>query len=759
MTDDRARVSSALADRYGVLRQLGAGGMATVYLAEDRKHRRQVAVKVLRPELAAALGHERFLREIEIAAGLSHPHILPLYDSGEADGVLYYVMPYVEGESLRDRIDREKQLPLDEALLLAREVADALSYAHTRGDIHRDIKPENILLQSGHAVVADFGIARAISAAGGGRLTETGLAVGTTAYMSHEQVAGETDLDGRSDLYALGCVLYEMLAGQPPFTGPTLESVVHQHLAAEPRPITQLRPVVPAAVAGVVQRALAKNPADRFNPVAQFADALRPSLATTAATGSGVGAPRSTRRLPWLAGAALAVVAALVGFWSLRNGEGVPSGSDAAPSVAVLPFADLSGGANEYLGDGMAETLISALSGVEGLRVAARTSAFSFKGRHEDVRAIGQALGVTTVLEGSVQRAGERLRITAQLVNARDGFQLWSASFDRDVSDVFAVQDEVARAVVAALEVELVSGADAEVVELGTRNVAAYNAYLEGRFFWNRRTTRDIESSAVYFHDAIAADSGWAENAARRALRLDEDLSEAHTALAAILEMRGRLDEAATSFRRAIEFDPRYPTARQWYGTYLARVGRVEEGLAQMRVAAELDPLSLVILTELGELLALAGRETEATAQYERLLALYPDAYLAHYFAGLYFLSRRDFDRAADLLGRSVAGASGDSVEGRRIAAGVRDPDRRRAVLVGVADTATRPEVAAAAHRAFGDDAAAVEAVERAVDGAFFERVYLPHVLSVLGPELAATPRVRGAVARLAERQRQQYGN
>jgi serine/threonine-protein kinase len=791
MTDDRARVSSALADRYGVLRQLGAGGMATVYLAEDRKHRRQVAVKVLRPELAAALGHERFLREIEIAAGLSHPHILPLYDSGEADGVLYYVMPYVEGESLRDRIDREKQLPLDEALLLAREVADALSYAHTRGVIHRDIKPENILLQSGHAVVADFGIARAISAAGGGRLTETGLAVGTPAYMSPEQVAGETDLDGRSDLYALGCVLYEMLAGQPPFTGPTLESVVHQHLAAEPRPITQLRPVVPAAVAGVVQRALAKNPADRFNPVAQFADALRPSLATTAATGSGVGAPRSTRRLPWLAGAALAVVAALVGFWSLRNGEGVPSGSDAAPSVAVLPFADLSGGANEYLGDGMAETLISALSGVEGLRVAARTSAFSFKGRHEDVRAIGQALGVTTVLEGSVQRAGERLRITAQLVNARDGFQLWSASFDRDVSDVFAVQDEVARAVVAALEVELVSGADAEVVELGTRNVAAYNAYLEGRFFWNRRTTRDIESSAVYFHDAIAADSGFArawaglasayalfgpseydvtslapgealdraENAARRALRLDEDLSEAHTALAAILEMRGRLDEAATSFRRAIEFDPRYPTARQWYGTYLARVGRVEEGLAQMRVAAELDPLSLVILTELGELLALAGRETEATAQYERLLALYPDAYLAHYFAGLYFLSRRDFDRAADLLGRSVAGASGDSVEGRRIAAGVRDPDRRRAVLVGVADTATRPEVAAAAHRAFGDDAAAVEAVERAVDGAFFERVYLPHVLSVLGPELAATPRVRGAVARLAERQRQQYGN
>jgi serine/threonine-protein kinase len=789
MPDVKDRLSAALADRYSILRELGAGGMATVYLAEDRKHRRQVAVKVLRPELAAALGHERFLREIEIAAGLSHPHILPLYDSGDADGVLYYVMPYVEGESLRDRIDREKQLPLDEALALAREVADALSYAHARGVIHRDIKPENILLQSGHAVVADFGIARAVNAAGGSRLTETGLAVGTPAYMSPEQVAGETDLDGRSDLYALGCVLYETLAGQPPFTGPTLESVVHQHLAVEPRPITQLRPAVPAAVAGVLVRALAKNPADRFNPVAQFADALRPSLATTA-TGHGMGASRSAWRLSWLAGAALVVVAVTVGLWTLRGWEGTPSVGDGAPSVAVLPFADLSGGANEYLGDGMAETLINALSGVEGLRVAARTSAFSFKGRQEDVRAIGQALGVTAVLEGSVQRAGSRLRITAQLVNADDGFHLWSESFDRDVSDVFAVQDEVARAVVAALEVELVGDADGEVVELGTRNLAAYNAYLQGRFFWNRRTTRDIELSAQYFDDAIAADSGFArawaglasayvlfvpseydvtslapgealdraEDAARRALRLDDRLSEAHTALAAILEKRGRIDEAGASFRQAIASDPRYPTARQWYGTYLAEIGRVDEGLEQMEIAAQLDPLSLVILTERAELLALAGRDADASLQYERVLELYPDAYLAHYFAGLHFLLQRDFDRAADLIGSSIARWGGDSAEAVRVAAAIRDPALRRATGFGIADTATRPEVAVAIFRTFGEDGAAVEALERAVDGPFFERIYVPHVLSVLGPELAADPRVRDAVARLTARERERYG-
>jgi eukaryotic-like serine/threonine-protein kinase len=271
-------LADALRDRYTLERELGRGGMATVYLAHDLRHERKVALKVLRPELIHALGPERFLREIATTANLHHPHILPLYDSGrtpEASGaLLYYVMPFVEGESLRDRLNREKQLPLDEALRIAREVADALSYAHGHGVIHRDIKPENILLESSHALVADFGIARAVSAAGADRLTDTGLALGTPAYMSPEQAAGDRDVDGRSDLYALGCVLYEMLAGQPPFSGPTVQSIAHQHLTATPPPITQLRPAVPGMVAAALERALAKNPADRFNPVGQFAEAL-----------------------------------------------------------------------------------------------------------------------------------------------------------------------------------------------------------------------------------------------------------------------------------------------------------------------------------------------------------------------------------------------------------------------------------------------------------------------------------------------------
>ena len=279
----------SLAARYTIQRELGSGGMATVFLGWDVKHKRQVAIKILKPELSVSLGAERFLREIETTANLRHPHIVPLYDSGEAHGALYYVMPFVEGESLRERLKRDGQLPLDDAIRIAREVAGALSYAHARGVVHRDIKPENILLESGHAVVADFGIARAVRAAGSESLTGAGMSVGTPAYMSPEQAAGEVDIDGRSDLYALGCVLYEMLAGQPPFTGPTGASLIRQHMVAEPPPISSLRPAVPAPVIAALERALAKAPADRFARLTEFTAALR--LAETTPVPSSAAVP------------------------------------------------------------------------------------------------------------------------------------------------------------------------------------------------------------------------------------------------------------------------------------------------------------------------------------------------------------------------------------------------------------------------------------------------------------------------------------
>ncbi|MBA3317417.1 MAG: serine/threonine-protein kinase [Gemmatimonadales bacterium] len=323
MPDLPADLVAAVRERYALERELGRGGMATVYLAQDLKHRRQVAIKVLKPELAAVLGAERFLREIETTASLRHPHILPLYDSGEAGSLLYYVMPLVEGESLRDRMDRERQFPLDDALQIAREVADALSYAHRHGVVHRDIKPGNILLESGHAVVADFGIARAIDAAGGDRLTETGLALGTLTYMSPEQVAGSPDLDGRSDLYSLGCVLYEMLAGEPPFTGPTAASMARQQMVAEPRPVTQLRPAVPADVAAAVGRTLAKVPADRWRDAEELRHRLDGLRKHTSGGAASLPRPRAapaggSRRRRWILLSATAAVCGLLALVASR---------------------------------------------------------------------------------------------------------------------------------------------------------------------------------------------------------------------------------------------------------------------------------------------------------------------------------------------------------------------------------------------------------------------------------------------------------
>ena len=454
MKDDLATLQAPLADRYTIERELGAGGMATVYLAEDLKHHRRVAIKVLRPELAAALGPDRFLREIATTANLRHPHILPLYDSGEAGGFLFYVMPYVEGESLRDRLAREKQLPLDDALQIAREVADALSYAHSRGVIHRDIKPENILLESGHAVVADFGIARAVSAAGGDRLTQTGVTVGTPAYMSPEQAAGEQDLDGRSDLYSLGCVLYEMLAGQAPFTGPTVGSVLAQHLSAQPPDVTTIRPSVPGWVVTAVQRCLAKTPADRFNPVAQFGEAIAPrATADVAAT------VRPMRRrlgtVPVAAFAVIAVALAVAAAWfSMRPEPGFRL-ADADPTViAVLPFEVRGSDEFAYLREGMVDLLSTKLDGVGGLRVVdpntsvalVRASADPTTAR--EARRLSATLGAGRALQGSVVQVGEALQVRASVYGPGKDDRI-DASVDGPADRLFALVDELVRTFVA----------------------------------------------------------------------------------------------------------------------------------------------------------------------------------------------------------------------------------------------------------------------------------------------------------------------
>src|SRR5881398_1026343 len=370
MQDLEEGLRAALADRYALARELGRGGMAVVFLARDRGHDRAVAIKVLRHEIAAALGADRFLREIQIAAKLHHPHILPLYDSGAAGDLLYYVMPYVEGESLRQRLDRETQLPLDDALAITRQVAGALSYAHRHDVVHRDIKPENILLSGGEAVVADFGIARAITQAAGSKLTETGIAIGTPGYMSPEQASGGGPIDGRSDVYSLACVLYEMLAGEPPYTGPSAQVVIAKRFTDPVPSVRRLRETIPPAVDAAVSKALGKAPADRFVTAVEFANALdRPA-----------GARRNRAGSYALIAVGISLVAALAhGLRTklLPRGDSGPAASH--KMLVVLPLENLGAPEDEYFADGLSEAITTRLGTVPSLGVIARQSAMGYK--------------------------------------------------------------------------------------------------------------------------------------------------------------------------------------------------------------------------------------------------------------------------------------------------------------------------------------------------------------------------------------------
>jgi serine/threonine-protein kinase len=430
---------TVLSHRYRVDREVGRGGMATVYLAQDLKHDRPVAIKVLHPELAAALGRERFLREIQIAAKLQHPHILSLYDSGDASGLLYYVMPFVQGESLQDRIAREKQLPLDEALRIVREVASALAYAHEHGVIHRDIKPGNILLANGFALVADFGLARAITRAKDSNvITHSGITIGTPSYMSPEQAGGETELDGRSDVYALACVLYELLAGDPPFSASTPAALLARHAAAPVPPIRVVRPAVPAWLDRALRRGLEKLPADRFPTAATFAKALEePPI-------------RRSRGLATLALALLVVAALAIALRSVPHRKGGASelaGLDPR-RIAVLYFDDHSADRSlGYLADGLTESLIHELSSVSAIQVISRNGVKPFRDAPVPIDSVATALRVGSLVEGSVQRSNDRLRVTVQLIDARTNAHLESTTLERQMGELFKLEDDLANEV------------------------------------------------------------------------------------------------------------------------------------------------------------------------------------------------------------------------------------------------------------------------------------------------------------------------
>ena len=669
---------TTLADRYRLDREIGRGGMATVYLAQDLKHHRPVAVKILHAELAANVGADRFLREIEIAARLSHPHILTLIDSGSvvvsrqssvigpADDrrpmtddrsgstLLYYVMPFVEGESLRQRLNRQKQLPLEETMGIGRQVASALAYAHGRGVVHRDIKPENVMLSGGEAIVTDFGIAKAVST-GSDTLTQAGTSIGTPAYMSPEQASGDADLDGRSDIYSLGCVLYEMLAGDPPFAGGTVQSIIVRRFTETPAALRTTRAGIPDATDSAVMRALARNPADRYSTATELAQALVDSIRVVTPSGmatTSVHAVTATR------------------------------------SIAVLPFVDMSPERDqEYFADGIAEEIINALSKLQALRVASRTSSFAFKGKSEDIGDIGRKLKVATVLEGSVRKAGNRLRVTSQLVDVTDGYQLWSGRFDRELEDVFAIQDEIAASITKALSVVLNEDEKKKIERSRSENVEAYEFYLRGRQYFHqfrekalqfarRMFTRAIEidpgyarahagiadcSSMLYHYwDASDANLEQASTASQKALELSPDLAEAHASRGLALSLSKKYESAASEFETAIRLDPKLYEGHYYYA--LARFGegnyreahRLFLQASAVRPedfqAAALGALSLAALGDPGEVEAYRV----ALAIMERHLELNPEDARALYLGSNALFKLGDPERAESWAERAL---------------------------------------------------------------------------------------------------------
>ncbi len=648
---------SALADRYSLERELGRGGMATVFLAQDVKHDRVVALKVLHPELAAALGPDRFLREIKLAARLNHPNILPLFDSGEASGWLYYVMPYVEGESLRQRLDREKKLPFAEAAQLVSAIGSALDYAHRQNIVHRDIKPENVMLHEGVPMVMDFGIAKAVSAAGGDTLlTQTGMMVGTPAYVSPEQAAGEREIDGRSDQYSLACMMFEMLSGNRPFTGPTAQAVLAKRFMESAPTLKSASVRVAEHVEKAVARALAKEPTERFDTVISFVQAVAPE----------------TRR---------------------GNGAGPTGGAElskSTKSVAVLPFTNMSADAeNEYFTDGIAEEIISALSKIQALHVASRTSSFAFKGKTEDIRDIGRKLEVGTVLEGSVRKSGNKLRISAQLISVADGYQLWSERYDRELEDVFAIQDDIAQNIAKALRLVL-TDREREVIEkVPTTNLEAYDYYLRGRQYFNQLRLKSLKFARQMFNRAIEIDPDYAlahagvayccaflymyfdarasnlnqaDAASRKAVELDPQLAEAHVARGFAVSLRKEFEEAERELEFAIELDPRSYDAAYFYGRALLTQGKWERAADMFARAAEIRPEDYSTPGFLSQAYEGMGQHDKAIAARRQAvelarkhLELNPDDSRALVLGATALAAAGEPDKAAEWAGRGLA--------------------------------------------------------------------------------------------------------
>ena len=663
VSDLRSRLEAALGASYAIERELGGGGMSRVFLAEETALARKVVIKVLPAELAAEVNAERFRREIQLAAKLQHPYIVPVLSTGIADGLPYFTMPFVEGESLRAHLQKAGELPIPETIAIVRDVLEALAYAHDCGVVHRDIKPENVLLARNHAHVADFGVAKALSASTNAQsgLTSLGVALGTPAYMAPEQAVADPSTDHRADLYAVGAMAYEMLTGFQVFSQRSPQAMLAAHATETPEPVHRRRPNVPAPLSALVMRLLEKRAADRpqnaSEALALLAGAATPSggMAPTAAYETTASVPPRSRKRLWLAAVILVALGVGATQYALRRSASGTSPSAQGASIAVMPFENMSGDPkNDYLGDGLSEELIGGLSRVKGLQVAARTSSFAFKGKSEDVRSIGAKLGVNSVLGGSVRRAGNKLRVSVQLTNVANGFNLWSETYDREMSDVFAVEDDISKAIVGALSVRLAgTQSAAPLVQQTTNDPVAYDLYLKGRYAWQQRGSH-LPEATEFFKQAIARDSnfalawsGLADNYttmaswgyvspevaaaeapvyAARSVALAPDLPETHTSLGnSSCQLTRDYDRGLAELRRAIALNPSLGVAHYFLSLCLGIAGRPREAITYGNEALRLEPLNGQFTAATGRAYLQLGKPDSALAVLFRGAKLSPN--------------------------------------------------------------------------------------------------------------------------------------
>lgn len=640
---------STFARRYQIVEELGRGGMGKVYKVFDTEVNEKVALKLLKSEISVQEETiERFRNELKLARKIVHKNVCRMYDIGREQDIYYITMEYISGEDLKSIIRMMGQLNVEKAISIVKQVSEGLAEAHRLGVVHRDLKPQNIMIgRDGNARIMDFGVARSLRAKG---ITGEGTIIGTPEYMSPEQVEGN-EADQRSDIYSLGVIFYEMMTGRVPFEGDTPLSIAIKHKAEAPPNPRRFNERIPEDISRIILRCLEKSKDKRYQTAEQFLSELNI-----------LDKEKYDQRI----------------IDEAREGS----------SIAVLPFADLSPGKDqEYFCDGIAEELINALTKIEKLKVASGSSAFQFKGKGHDIHEIGEKLKVKTVLEGSVRKAGNKLRIAAQLVNVADGYHLWAEKYDCEMEDIFAIQDEISLAIVEKLKVKLLKEEKDKLIKRHTKDVEAYNLYLKGRYFWNKRTKEGFRRAIHYFELAIAEDPGFslaysgladthnlvgfycllppnetfpkAKAAALRALEIDDSIAEPYTSLGfANLYYDWNWQEARKNFRKAIELGPGYPTAHHWYAEYLVVMGRMDEALGEARQALEFDPFSLIMNVLLGWVFYYSGRIDQAKDQFQKTLDMDPGFAPAHFFLGLTYVQNalyeeaiKEFHRAKVLFG------------------------------------------------------------------------------------------------------------